>query len=111
SRVPLGRVPEHPVAVSQPGEPPPQSCSASLHHTSSSASSQHGSQARVMSGALPPSTVQKPRANKIPDISTQANTAKMFSLAHDSKLLGAGHVILNVIRVFNLIGLAAVMTA
>jgi hypothetical protein len=35
----------------------------------------------------------------------------MFSLAHDSKLLGAGHVILNVIRVFNLIGLAAVMMA
>ncbi|KAL1835999.1 hypothetical protein VTJ49DRAFT_5702 [Mycothermus thermophilus] len=35
----------------------------------------------------------------------------MFSLAHDSKLLGAGHVILNVLRVFNLIGLAAAMMA
>ncbi len=33
----------------------------------------------------------------------------MFSLGQDSKLLGAGHVVLNVIRAFNLIGLAAVM--
>ncbi len=33
----------------------------------------------------------------------------MFSLGQDSKLLGAGHVVLNVLRAFNLIGLAAVM--
>jgi hypothetical protein len=35
----------------------------------------------------------------------------MFSLGQDSKLLGAGHVVLNVIRAFNLIGLAAAMMA
>jgi hypothetical protein len=35
----------------------------------------------------------------------------MFSLGQDSKLLGAGHVVLNVIRAFNMIGLAAVMMA
>ncbi|KAL2138976.1 hypothetical protein VTI28DRAFT_5940 [Corynascus sepedonium] len=35
----------------------------------------------------------------------------MFSLGQDSKLLGAGHVVLNVLRAFNMIGLAAVMMA
>ncbi|KAK3898833.1 hypothetical protein C8A05DRAFT_37569 [Staphylotrichum tortipilum] len=33
----------------------------------------------------------------------------MFSLGQDSKLLGAGHVILNVLRAFNIVGLIAVM--
>jgi hypothetical protein len=35
----------------------------------------------------------------------------MFSLGQDSKLLGAGHVVLNVLRAFNMIGLAAAMVA
>ncbi|AEO71695.1 3f7a26af-ae52-418b-b2e1-fe70533629b0 [Thermothielavioides terrestris] len=35
----------------------------------------------------------------------------MFSLGQDSKLLGIGHVVLNVLRALNLIGLAAVMLA
>ncbi|KAH6621318.1 hypothetical protein B0J18DRAFT_466920 [Chaetomium sp. MPI-SDFR-AT-0129] len=35
----------------------------------------------------------------------------MFKLGQDSKLLGAGHVALNVLRAFNIIGLAAVMMA
>jgi hypothetical protein len=35
----------------------------------------------------------------------------MFILRPDSKLLGAGHVLLNVLRALNLIGLAAVMMA
>ncbi|KAK4102605.1 hypothetical protein N658DRAFT_495319 [Parathielavia hyrcaniae] len=36
---------------------------------------------------------------------------KMFSLRQNSKLLGVGHVLLNVLRALNLIGLAAVMMA
>ncbi|AEO61885.1 hypothetical protein MYCTH_2312607 [Thermothelomyces thermophilus ATCC 42464] len=35
----------------------------------------------------------------------------MFTLGQDSKLLGAGHVVLNILRAFNMIGLAAVMLA